>query len=452
MPARPHRGLLDEGAQHEVAAVRPAVDGEPPIRPGLVLDPAPGIDHVVDVGVTPLVVVGLAECPPVAGRSPEVDVEERVAGLGQQQAEGRERAVRLPGRAAVRDRRSSERACHRACRSRRTAATACPRVAARRGRSGRPVRRSPRGRARGPRRARPDASRSPGAAGRHPGATPGHRQQPEVLRSGLALPDGGHPGTVRQPADRVPDAGPGRDRGRGAVARREHRAWRLGRSAATALGRLGRAQRADDQVDEPVMDLDVQRVDSRPATAAPRSRSRRRVRRARDRRRSGRCGRDRPASAARPGTSRWHRTRRRARRRRPSAARRRGWPRRPRPAAPHWPRPPGRSAWSTRSSGRSWAAMAIVVPSGDQAKPFTSTPAAVRAVAMGACGSRCGRPRRGTGASMSQTWLQPRRRDRNARRCPSGDQRGSRPPPGLATTSVSRDPSASTIQISPSRT
>ena len=54
--------------------------------------------------------------------------------------------------------------------------------------------------------------------------------------------------------------------------------------------------------------------------------------------------------------------------------------------------------------------------------------------ASGACGSRCGRPRRGTGASMSQTWVQPRRRDRKARRRPSGDQRGSRPPPGLATT------------------
>ena len=95
---------------------------------------------------------------------------------------------------------------------------------------------------------------------------------------------------------------------------------------------------------------------------------------------------------------------------------------------------------------------AIRPPSGDQAICSTSMPLAVSAVACGGRGSRCGRPRRGTGASISQTCDQPRRRDRNASRRPSGDHCGSRPPPGLATTFVSRDPSASTIQISSSRT
>jgi hypothetical protein len=91
-------------------------------------------------------------------------------------------------------------------------------------------------------------------------------------------------------------------------------------------------------------------------------------------------------------------------------------------------------------------------PSGDHASASTSKPGRVSAVACGGRGSRCGRPRRGTGASTSQTWLQPRRRERNAMRRPSGDQRGSRPPPGFATTRVRREPSASTIQISSSRT
>ena len=59
---------------------------------------------------------------------------------------------------------------------------------------------------------------------------------------------------------------------------------------------------------------------------------------------------------------------------------------------------------------------------------------------MGGRGSAAGRPRRGTGASMSQTCDQPRRRDRNARRRPSGDQRAARAPPGLPATRVDRDP------------
>ena len=57
-------------------------------------------------------------------------------------------------------------------------------------------------------------------------------------------------------------------------------------------------------------------------------------------------------------------------------------------------------------------------------EPPTSMPAAVSGVGRGGFGSFAGRPRRGTGASISQTCVQPRRRDRNARRWPSGDQRG----------------------------
>ena len=95
---------------------------------------------------------------------------------------------------------------------------------------------------------------------------------------------------------------------------------------------------------------------------------------------------------------------------------------------------------------------AIRLPSGDHAIRSTSTPPGVSATAWGGRGSRCGRPRRGTGASISQTCDQPRRREMKAIRRPSGDHCGSRPPPGLGTTFVNRDPSASTIQISSSRT
>ena len=79
-------------------------------------------------------------------------------------------------------------------------------------------------------------------------------------------------------------------------------------------------------------------------------------------------------------------------------------------------------------------------------------PGSVRTVASGGLGLLAGRPRRGTGASMSQTCDQPRRRDRKARRRPSGDQRPVFAPPGLATTRVLREPSASTTHSSSSRT
>ena len=106
----------------------------------------------------------------------------------------------------------------------------------------------------------------------------------------------------------------------------------------------------------------------------------------------------------------------------------------------------------SRSSGRRWAVTAICVPSGDQARDVTSTPAGVRARASGARGSFAGRPRRGTGASMTQTCDQPRRRETNASRFPSGDQRGACVPALWPVTFARRDPSASITQISSSRT
>ena len=86
--------------------------------------------------------------------------------------------------------------------------------------------------------------------------------------------------------------------------------------------------------------------------------------------------------------------------------------------------------WEVSRSSSRWAMIAIRAPSGAQAKASTSIPASVRTVGRGGTGSFAGRPRRGTGASISQTWVQPRRRDRKAIRWPSGDQRGSRPRPG----------------------
>ena len=106
----------------------------------------------------------------------------------------------------------------------------------------------------------------------------------------------------------------------------------------------------------------------------------------------------------------------------------------------------------SRSSRRRWAVTAICAPSGDQARDVTSTPAGVRARASGARGSFAGRPRRGTGASMTHTCDQPRRRETNASRFPSGDQRGALVPALCPVTFASRDPSASTTQISSSRT
>ena len=122
------------------------------------------------------------------------------------------------------------------------------------------------------------------------------------------------------------------------------------------------------------------------------------------------------------------------------------------PRSRRWRRRRARSGRSPRCPGPRRAMTAIRAPSGDHSKASTSMPVSVRTVGRGGFGSVAGRPRRGTGASISQICDQPRRRDRNARRWPSGDQRGSRPAPGLPTTRVRRDPSASMTQISSSRT
>ena len=73
---RPECRLVDQGAQHEIATVRAAVDREAPIRPRLGGCPAARVDQVVDVRVAPLVDVADAEGAPVAGRTAEVDVED----------------------------------------------------------------------------------------------------------------------------------------------------------------------------------------------------------------------------------------------------------------------------------------------------------------------------------------------------------------------------------------
>ena len=86
--------------------------------------------------------------------------------------------------------------------------------------------------------------------------------------------------------------------------------------------------------------------------------------------------------------------------------------------------------WFVMRSGSRWAVTASRVPSGDQATSSTSTPAGVMARGSAVTGRAGGRPRCGSGASMSQTWLQPRRREMNAIRRPSGAQRGARLPAG----------------------
>ncbi len=125
----------------------------------------------------------------------------------------------------------------------------------------------------------------------------------------------------------------------------------------------------------------------------------------------------------------------------PARARRRGCARRRRPRARRSRRRRARSAHVSGSSSSSFALIARRPPSGAHSKASTSTPGVGQGGRRGRLAARsAGRPRRGTGASMSQTCDQPRRRERNASRWPSGDQRGERPPPGLPTTRV--DPRA----------
>ena len=144
-----------------------------PSDQGCVGGPATGVDEVVDVAVTPLPVVGLAEGPAVAGRAAEVDVEDREALGDEELLERHERAERLAGRAAMRldDRRDP--ACPALAGRAAPAATACPRgeAVARLeldpfGHGSAPGRQRRRG-------ARPASNRSPAAAAIHRARRPG---------------------------------------------------------------------------------------------------------------------------------------------------------------------------------------------------------------------------------------------------------------------------------------
>ena len=117
--------------------------------------------------------------------------------------------------------------------------------------------------------------------GRDPsGATPRDGQQPEVLRS-RARSRRSPPPRPRRPSSRPPARRPAhgsiRTPGAGAVTGpRVLRRPARGRAWPAAA-----AERRDDEVARPVVDLDVDEAASRPATAAGRSRSRRPARRAR---------------------------------------------------------------------------------------------------------------------------------------------------------------------------
>src|SRR4029077_21129205 len=79
-----------------------APDAQPPIAPRLGLQPAAGIDDVEDVGMAPLVRVGLAERPAITGRATEVDVEHGEAFEDEELLERLPRSIGLRGRPAVR--------------------------------------------------------------------------------------------------------------------------------------------------------------------------------------------------------------------------------------------------------------------------------------------------------------------------------------------------------------
>ena len=65
----PRRGLLDERRQHEYPPYEPPKATVLPIRPRLFGRPPRCIDHIVDVRVAPLAVVGSPERAPVTGRA-----------------------------------------------------------------------------------------------------------------------------------------------------------------------------------------------------------------------------------------------------------------------------------------------------------------------------------------------------------------------------------------------
>ena len=355
-------------------------------------------------------------------------------------------AVRLRGRAAVRDRRWPGPSAP----PRRPVAVAGRQSVPSRRRPSRAVivTRSPAGK-RGHRRGE-DRRQGAGQLAR-PGAVrgqPGDGQQPQVLRPRLALADGRDPGAIGQPADRPPDARPRLD----AVARRGRRGAARLRGPATALARHVAVEWAHDEVDEPVVDpRDGRRVARRarqrlePEQGAglavlpgPRCdlRPRRQVRRQPDDLEPAVGVRDedepavgQPADAALPGGAVADH---------PFRAVGDRHDRDPRGVAGgvrpiRGDRQPGPVRVTTRTPRRR-------CPTGDTARAGSGR------------GVAAGRPRRGTGASTTQAWAQPRRREMNARRRPSGDQRGADSPAGWWPSVTSRVPSASTIAIAPSRT
>ena len=204
--------------------------------------------------MTPLPVVGLAECPAVAGRAAEVDVEDREALRDEEMLEGHERAELLAGRAAVRPDHRRDPACPAlAGRARRPPQRAL---------EGEPVARlelDPFG------HGRPAGGQCRPEHGRHRighlsrprpiGRDAGNGQQPQVLRRGIALADRGDPGPVREPADGPPHAVPRIDPA--ARRGRADRAGLLRRATPAPLGRLRPAELADEQVLQAVVDLDV---------------------------------------------------------------------------------------------------------------------------------------------------------------------------------------------------
>ena len=250
----PHRGLLDERRQHQVPAVRATEDDQPSIRPRLLGRPPCCIDHIVDVRVAPLAVVGTPELAPVAGRAAVVHLQVGESLADEVEPEWPEGSIRLVGGAAMgADDRRDALATALARRPDGPPQVAFdPEPVSGRERDALGRRHATGG------QGRTDDRRE---RGRHLAGTrvirrdARHRQQPQVLRSRLALADRRNPSAVGEPADLSPDAVPGVDPLAGG--RRAERPGRLRGSTSTALRRRFAVECPDHQVHEAVVDLDV---------------------------------------------------------------------------------------------------------------------------------------------------------------------------------------------------
>ena len=174
-----------------------------PVRPRLARGPAGGVDHVVDVGVAPLVAVrrGGSRARSRSSRGSRRRGRRSPPGRG---AGGRAGSRGRPATSGRRGRgRSSGRSCRRASRSRRGGRHRVTGIA--RPSRARIVSRSG---ATKPAHAagRRAASGSGAAAGRAGAVGAGHGQDPEVLGVALVSPTASDPAPVRQPADGQPDA------------------------------------------------------------------------------------------------------------------------------------------------------------------------------------------------------------------------------------------------------